>query len=50
MGRPQTSSSPSVILLLAVPKRLFCFGSSVVLDLVCSYVLFFLLDIKIENK
>ena len=31
-GRPQTSSSLPVILLLAVPRRLFCFGSLVILD------------------
>ena len=37
-----------VILLLAVPRRLFCFGSLVVLDVVCGYFLLFLLDIKIE--
>ena len=35
-----------VILLLAVPMRLLCFGSLVVLDVVCGYVLFFLLDKK----
>ena len=34
VGRPQTSSSPPVILLLAVPRRLFCSGSLVVLDVV----------------
>ena len=37
-----------VILLLVVPRRLVCFGSSVLLDVVCGYLLF-LLDIKIEN-
>ena len=36
--------------LLAVPRRLFCFGSLVVLDVVCGYVLLFVLDIKIENR
>ena len=41
---------PPVILLLAVPRRLFCFGSMVVLDVVYGYVLLFLLDIKIENR
>ena len=35
-----------VILLLAVPRRLFCFGSLVVLDVVCGYVSLFLLNIK----
>ena len=39
-----------VILLLAVPDRLFCFGSLVVLDVVCGYVLLCLLVIKIENR
>ena len=38
------------ILLLAVPRRLFSFGFLVVLDVVCDYVLLFLLDIKIENR
>ena len=47
VGQLQTSSSPQVILLLAIPRRLFCFGSLVVLDVVSGYVL---LDIKIENK
>ena len=37
------------MLLLAVPSRLFCFGSLVVLDMVCGYVLLFLFDIKIEK-
>ena len=34
-----------VILLLAVPRRLFSFGSSAVLDEVCGYVSLFLLNI-----
>ena len=38
IDRPQTSSSPPVILLLAVPRRLFCFGSLVVLDVVFRYL------------
>ena len=38
VGRPQTSSSPPVTLLLAVPRRLFCFGSLVVLDVVFRYL------------
>ena len=50
VGCPQPSSSPPVILLLAVPRRLFWFGSLVVLDVVCSYVLLFLSDINIENR
>ena len=33
----------TVILLLAVPRRLFCFGSLVILDVVCRYLLLFLL-------
>ncbi|MEW8202304.1 MAG: hypothetical protein AB2764_09345, partial [Candidatus Thiodiazotropha endolucinida] len=32
VGIPQTCLSPPVILLLAVPRRLLCFGSSVILD------------------
>ena len=39
-----------MILLLAVPRRLFCFGSLLGLDVVCGYVLLFLLDIKIKNR
>ena len=31
VGRPQTSSSPQVISLLDIPRRLFCFGSLVIL-------------------
>ena len=27
-----------------------CFGSSVVIDVVCGYVLLFFLDMKIENR
>ena len=47
LGRPQTMLKPPVNVLLAVPRRLFfCFGT-VVLDVMCSYVLLFLLDIKI---
>ena len=37
-----------VILLLAVPRRLFCSGSSVVLDVECRYFTLFLLYINIE--
>ena len=36
--------------LLAVPRRLFWFGSLLVLDVVCGYVLLFVLDIKTENR
>ena len=42
-------SPPPVIPLLGVPRRLFCFGYLVVLDVVCGYVLLILSDIKIEN-
>ena len=50
VGRPQTSEAPHVKLFAGRPGRLFCFGSLVVLNVVRSYVLLFLLDIKIENK
>ena len=47
VGPPQTSlSPPPVILLLTVPRRLFCFGSLVILDVVCRYLLLFLLYIN----
>ena len=46
VGRPQTSSSPPVILLLAVPRRLFCFGSFVVLVVVFRYLSLCLLYIN----
>ena len=39
---------PPSNLLLAVPTRLFCFGSLVVLDVVCRYLLLFVLYINIE--
>ena len=39
---------PPVFLLLAVPRRLFCFGSLVVLDVVFSYLSLFLLYINIK--
>ena len=38
----------SVILLLAVPRRLFCFGSLVLLDVVFRYISLFLLYINIK--
>ena len=38
--------NPLVILLLDVPRRLFCFGPIVVLDVVCGYVLLLLLGVK----
>ena len=48
VGQPQTSSSPPVILLLVVLRRLFCFGSLVVLDVVFRCLSFFLLYINIK--
>ena len=52
VGWPQTSWSPPVILLLAVPRQLFCFSSLVVLDVVFRYLSLFLLyiNIKIDFK
>ena len=47
-GRPQTSLSPPAILLLAVPRRVFCFGSLVILDVACRYLSLFVLYINIE--
>ena len=41
---------PPVILLPAVPRRLFGFGSLVVLDVVRGYLLFILLETKTENR
>ena len=46
VGRPQTSSSHPVMLLLAVPRRLFCFGSLLVLDVVFRYLSLCLLYIN----
>ena len=48
-GRPQTSSSPAVILLPGVPRRLFWFGSLVIFDVVCRYLSLFLLYINIKK-
>ena len=48
VGRPQTSSSPLVISLLAVPRRLLYFGSLVILDVGCCYLWLFLLYINIK--
>ena len=45
---PVGRASVSVILLLAVPRRLFCFGSLVVLDVVFRYLSLFLLYINIK--
>ena len=46
--RPQTSSSPPVISLLAVPRRLFCVGSLVILDVAYCYLWLFSLYINIK--
>ena len=40
--------APPVILLLVAPRRLFCFGSLMILDVVCCYLLLFLLYINRE--
>ena len=48
VGRPQTSSSPQYFLLLAVPRRLFCFGSLVILDVARCYLWLFTLYINIK--
>ena len=45
---PQISSSPQVISLLAVPRRLFCFGSLVILDVARCYLWLFSLYINIK--
>ena len=37
-----------LVLFLAVPRRLFCFGSLVILDVVCRYLSLFLLYINIK--
>ena len=44
------ATPPLVILLLVVPRQLFCFGSLVILDVVCCSFLLLLLDIKTENR
>ena len=48
VDRPQTSSSPPVISLLAVPGRLFCFGSLVILEVACCDLWLFSLYINIK--
>ena len=48
VSRPQTNSSTPVISLLAVPWRLFCFGSLVILDVACCY-LWLYININIGN-
>ena len=37
-----------VVLLLAAPGQLFCFGSLVVLGVMCCYLWLFLLDVDIK--
>ena len=39
---------PPMILLLAVPGRLYCFGSLVILDVVCRYLSLFLYKIDVK--
>ena len=46
-GRGLVDCKP-VILLLVVPRRLFCFDSLVILDVVCRYLSLFLLYINIK--
>ena len=48
VGRPRTSLGPAVIFLLAVPRRLFCFGSLVILDVARCYLWLFTLYINIK--
>ena len=47
-GRPQTSSSPAVISLLAVPRWFFCFGSLVISDVARCYLWLFSLYINVK--
>ena len=37
-NEPIKNRLPPVILLLAAPRRLFCFGSLVILDVLCHYI------------
>ena len=52
VGRPQIGGStpPPLLpsLLLAVLRRLFCFGSLVILDVACCYLWLFALYINVE--
>ena len=52
VGRPQTGSNSLGISLLAVPRRLFCFGSLMILHVACCYLWLFSLyiNIKIGNS
>ena len=43
------SEKPMVMVLLAVPGRLFCFGALVVLDVLFGYVLFFVFLVRYKN-
>ena len=49
IDRKLAKAPPRVILLLAVPKRLFCFGSLVVLD-VCGIPIFIVMLVIYEYK
>ena len=49
VDRKLVEAPPPVVLLLAIQGWLFCFSSLVVLDVVCGYLLFSSLDIKIEK-
>ena len=48
VGRPQTSWSPPVMILLADPRQVYCFGSLVILDVACCYLCLFSLYINIK--
>ena len=45
---PPPPPPPPVISLLAVPRRFFCFGSLVILDVMCCYLWLFSLYINIK--
>ena len=47
---PPPPPPPPVILLLTAPGRLFCFGSLVIVDVVCRYLSLFLLYIKYKYR
>ena len=48
VGRPQTSSSPPSNFIAFRPRRLFCFSSLVVLDVLFRYLSLILLYINIK--
>ena len=50
VGRPRAGLGPQCFLLLAVPGRLFCFGSLVILDVARCYLWLFTLYINIKNR